>query len=678
MRGYGADAGDDLRDSQPMSKRKSFTYLILLALLVNAAGMLPVLDSPYLGDDSWLESTLRGTVLLSKTSLGEICRRTVIDYVNGGRWYPLMVYYYPVFYYLDQHLYKAFAVILVLVNVLLFGWFVRILTSSRWVGLLSMLLPPLFLQLRIYHDPILAYYYLMQVEFSAILLSLIAFIKYLRTSRVLFMALSLTAFGVCLLTYEAFHAFWIAHFAVALVHFRKADIRRVLKTAGPFFALAVLNVSVTLVIRSLFGPSYEGISLNLSPTAWAATFAKQVFAAIPLTYFLSTDALTHAWEHARMYFFNDLLILCAGWAILWCLTSESAFDAERSESDSAVRSLVLLGICFWLLPAVLISFSGKYQRELKWGIGYLPVYVSSYGTAMLILASVVAAYRAASLLGSVAGRIVMVAFAVTGVVVGGITYNSNRMVVQRYNYVEHYHRALVRDAMRDGLMSAVPEGSFIVSSAPVRSWNTPAFLRMHSGLTLQLVTPAGFPPDEHLGNMRVEEAFSGYKVAGRDGIYDFGAAPRGMDRAAFLGYDVQFRGLDGPIVVRLAGRDAAGSTREAFFVKYEALFRGMGYAVLGRIVAMKADNSDVYAAAANTIRIYVGIPVGYPYRNISITGNRIDRKTLEPTGPFHLTEKELNLISSGPRGKLFEIPSSCMKHDIDPKSILATLSLMDQ
>ncbi len=659
-----------------MSQTRSFTYLILLAVLLNAANMIPVLDSPYLGDDSWLESTLRGTVLLSNTSIGQICWSTVKDYVSGGRWYPLMVYYYPVFYYLDQHLYKAFAVIFVLMNVVLFGWFVRVLTSSRWVGLLSMLLPPLFLQLRIYHDPILAYYYLMQLEFTAILLSLIAFIKYLRTSRVMLLVLSLAAYGACLLTYEAFLAFWIAHFAVALVHFGKADLRRILKTAGPFCALAVANLAITLIVRSLFGTSYEGISLNPSPTAWAATFAKQVYSAIPLSYFFSTDAFSQSWEYARTYFFNDLVVLCVGWTILWCFTSETAFEAKRSESDTAVRALLLLGICFWLLPGVLISFSGKYQKELTWGLGYLPVYVSSYGTAMLVLAAIVAAYRFAERFRGSARRITVAAIALTGVVMCGITYNSNRMVIQRYNYVEHYHRALIRDAMRGGLMSGVPNGSFMVSSLPILSWDTPAFYRMHSGLTLQVVTPTGFPPDEHLGNMRLEQAFSGYKVAGQEKAYDFVTSPGGSGGSRFLGYTVQFRGLDGPIVVRSAARQQDIPDREAFFVKYEAHFRGMGYAVLGRIVAMKADNSDVYTAASSTVRIYVGIPIGYPYRNISVTGNWIDRQTLKPTGPFHFTEKDLDLISSGPRGKLFEIPTSRMQHDIDPKSILATLSLM--
>lgn len=587
-----------------------------------------------------------------------------------------MVYYYPVFYYLDQHLYKALAVVFVLGNVLLFGWFVRALTSSRWVALLAMLLPPLFLQLRIYHDPILAYYYLMQLEFSAILISSIAFIKYLRTERIGFLILSLAAYGACLLTYEAFHAFWLTHFAVALVHFGKRDLRRILKTAGPFLALAVLNVCITVAIRAVFGPNYEGISLNPSPAAWAATFAKQVFAALPLSYFLSTDALADSWQHARMYFFNDLVVVCVAWVILWCFASETAFDGEHAESDSAVGALLLLGSLFWLLPGVLVSFSGKYQRELTWGLGYLPVYVSSFGTAMLVLAAIVAAYRAVERFNGFGRQIVVVSFALTGVIVCGITYNSNRMVIQRYNYVEHYHRALIRDAMRGGLMSSVPDGSYLVASQPIHSWDTPAFYRMHSGLTLQIVTPTGFPPDEHLGNIRVEHAFPEWRVAGTDNVYDFVTSPVGRDRSTFQGYTVQFRGLDGPIVVRLAGRQAHSETREAFFVKYEAHFQGMGYAVLGRIAAMKADNSDVYAAASSAIRIYVGIPIGYPYGNISVTGEWIDRKTLRPTGSFHFTEKELQLISSGPRGKLFEIPASRMKHDIDPKSILATLSLM--
>jgi hypothetical protein len=196
---------------------------------------------------------------------------------------------------------------------------------------------------------------------------------------------------------------------------------------------------------------------------------------------------------------------------------------------------------------------------------------------------------------------------------------------------------------------------------------------MHSGATLQVVTPCGFPPDEHLGNLRVSAAFGGYRVPGTSDRYCFtrdGENPG----ASFAGYVTSFKGLEGPIVTRIVAPANPTTRRDTFFLKYDSPVKGVGYAVLGHLAEMKADDNGVSSSAADRIRIYVGNPVGYPYGTIWITGNWIDKETLSPSGQFRFTERNMRVISSSSHGRLFELPPSLFQHAIDPESVIVAFT----
>ena len=659
-----------------MPGKKLYWYIASLVVLVNLISLLPLVHSPYLGDDSWCESTLPGLLLLSKMSLPDLCWNTVKDYVHSGRWYPLMIYYYPVFCFLNEYLYKCAEVLFVLANIGLFAYFVRLMTSSASLGLMAALLPPLFIQFRCYHDPIMSYYFLMQVEFSLILTSLILLTFYLRKSRAMFLTLSLTAWTCCLLVYEAFYAFWMMHAVVAYLHFGKGSLKRVIKITLPFFLLAVSNMLITLYVRAEFAPRYPGINLNFSISAWFLAFLKQASAALPLSYFISVETLSYWAEVARAYFATDLVIMCIAWAILWCLISDNFLERNGDRDKSTVKALVLLGTGFWLLPALLVTLSAKYQQELKWGLGYLPVYVSGFGVMMLVLALIMIIYRAVQRSYPRLRTATMVAAAALGVFVAGINYNSNRMVIQKYNFCEHYHRKLIENALHGDLMRFVPEGSYVICGAPVRSWDTPAFFRMHSGLTLQVAQLAGFSPDRELGNLSIKDAFSSYLKQGYLDRYDFTKLNNPYN--CFAGYKAQFVGVEGPILRRVVTSDPGDLSRQVFYLRYEAKFDGAGYAVLGRATDLQADNEKISGIVADKLWVYVAIPVGYPYREICFSGTWIDRKTLIPCGTLRLTEKDLREISSNSHGKLFELPIAFDHKRVDPKSITANLTVTDE
>jgi hypothetical protein len=71
----------------------------------------------------------------------------------------------------------------------------------------------------------------------------------------------------------------------------------------------------------------------------------------------------------------------------------------------------------------------------------------------------------------------------------------------------------------------------------------------------------------------------------------------------------------------------------------------------------------------------VGIPPGYPYCDIVVSGNWIDEQTLLPAGSFQFHEKDLKLVSEDETGKVLEIPTTRLTGLIDPKSVTMGLSL---
>jgi hypothetical protein len=658
-----------------MSRKNLFVGLVVLVALVNVVNLLPLLNSPYLGDDAWCESTLKGLVELSGIPLPQLCWQVVVDYMRDGRWYPAIVYYYPVFYYLDRYLYKVATLLFILSNIGLFGYFVYLSTSSRSAALIATLLPPVFFQLRFYHDPMLSYYFLMQVEFLLIVQSLVFFTLYLRKDASRYLLASLATFALSMLVYEAFYGFWVMHGAIAYFHFGRSNVRRVARAVSPFILLFVLNAVLIVLLRSASVVHYEGIRLGFDFGDWGMAFLKQVVAAIPLSYYLLTGAFNNTLEYARMYFANDVFNVFCLCSIAWVFAGLFCSGARRGDGSVNLAPLVVLGIGFWILPAPVVTLSAKYQRELTWGLGYLPVYVSCFGLMMLVTFAVMQVYVGLEGMGNRLRFGLLTVIGAIVCVVGAINYNNNRIVIQAYNFGEHYHRELIEQALEGGLMQGVPDGSHLFCGSPIRSWDSPAFFKMHSGLALQVTKPDGSSLDAHLGVTRPEKAFAAYLVPGSPHTYRFSGYGNGQCNR--LSYRAAFEGFEGPVLAAVESPSGGANARQAFFLKYEAHGQGLGYAVLGRLVSLKADNRNVSALASDRIYMYVGIPLGYPYASICVAGTWADRDFVRPSRSFQITEKDLELVQSDTHGRLYKLPRSKMPRDADPRSIVVTMTAGD-
>ena len=352
-----------------MSRKRLRSYLIVLSILVNLVNLLPVIQSPFLGDDAWRESCISGVASLTNTNLGEISWSVTKDFIRDGRWYPLVVYYYAAFYYLDRVYYKTVEVGLILVNIILLGYLVQLITDRKSFFLITLLVAPLFFQFRFYHDPILSYYYLMQLEFLLLVSSLIFFLWFLRNFVRLNLILSVISFTIALLIYEAFYSFCVMYPLVAYTQLGASHKKRIIGLSAPFFLVALVNVGITLLIRTHFHTSYEGTTLSLEFWPWFTAFLKQVFAAVPLTHFFLFGLYNQMLNHVREHFLNQVLVILALWMVLWVFVWDYACRQESAISRKYVMHLGILGLGFWIFPAILVTLSSKYQTRAEMGFG---------------------------------------------------------------------------------------------------------------------------------------------------------------------------------------------------------------------------------------------------------------------------------------------------------------------
>lgn len=651
-----------------MRLRSASLWLLLLVITVNAIALAPVLKSPYLGDDSWRESTLSGIARLTGTDLLSLSWNTVEDFTRSGRWYPLVIYYYPIFYYLDHFQYKFLIVCLVLLNVLLFGWLARSITSSTGWGLAAMALSPFVVQLRFYHDPVMSYYGLMQIEFALLVLSIGWFLSYLRGASRVVLVGSIVCYAACLLIYEAFYLFWLVHVLVALVYFGWQRVRDVARTSAPFFLVTLANGLIAAFVRTTNSVYYEGVDARFAPVDWVRTSAEQVFSAVPFSYVLASDAIRNAREAAVVPSAWSALVVGAIWIGVWWFVWRRANAEESGGPASRARVLLLVGLAFWVLPAPIVALSAKYQKELTWGLGYLPAYVSGFGVIMVALAGL---WSVSPWLGKSTtplSRVAAVGVTVIGGVLCGLNYANNWTVADRYNFVEHRPRKLIEDALAAGLLRSVPDGSVLVCDEPLRGWDNPAFFCQHTGLTLQVVKQPGFWFDPELGNSTISSALRGF-VQRAPGIYDF-SAPENSG-SVFAGYKIRFEGRGWPLLSPVTAPPEVNKERSVFLLSYRVGSDGAGIAVLARLAALKADEDRLVAASADRVWIYVARSEKRAGESACVVTGSWNDGAFSDFGSFTFPERQLKLLASKETGRLFVIPEQLMKHRVDPRSIAA-------
>lgn len=428
-------------------------YISLLSITIAIAVLSPIAWSGLYSDDT-INGSLAGAVGLSGQTL------PLFTWENSWAWIHRQGRIFPVglgvifasFYYLgpDPLPLKLLHLGLTLLAVALAALLVARLSGSKRVGLLVLLLTPLLFQARAMHDPLTTFIPLAPTLLILLFGQALALDAYWRNGRRGALVVAMLLFTAALLTYELALAWVPVLGVIALRHWH--GVRNAALRLAPFMVILAAYLLAASVVRT--GRVYEGIAVGTFD-AWPRSFAINLIAGLPFSYRVLDPQGLFAANPERFDPTGPFMVAAAGlgglFVLAWILLARAA------ERPAPLASVILIGVCLWLMPAAIFAASARYQGELNYfGAAHLQSVVETFGVAILI------ACAATKLIENT--RAGAVAFCVVGCFLPGLSLWHTRAVVRhedaRFASVER--EQFIR-ALRGGVLNPVPDGATIVA-----------------------------------------------------------------------------------------------------------------------------------------------------------------------------------------------------------------------
>jgi len=368
-----------LGTDQKRTPRKREHTILALSLLFVLFSLIILYKVPYNADDA-INCITGGVIKYEGISVWDLTLRLLKIWIDSGRFYPLAFYSYSLFTVLPTlFAYRTFLVILNLLVISSFGWLIYKLSRSVQTASFAILIVPAFIQFRVYNDPVLAFHGMLQFVMLYLIWAILLQLYAIEKGKVLPLIFSSLLYACCILTYEISYAFILIFILTAII-FGKGK-QRVL-AAIPHFVVTGIIILYTFYLRSRALGAYSGTSFSLDLAKIVKTYFKQLSAGFPLSYWLLTKPPY----------------------LLYTITGIMGKITARDIFLTVMLFVILLG-CFWLLPRkarapglflygsllcllppAILSLSERYQGEVLFGFGYLPVYVQYFGTVLLAVA----------------------------------------------------------------------------------------------------------------------------------------------------------------------------------------------------------------------------------------------------------------------------------------------------
>lgn len=458
-------------DLKNLLKHRMVDFLILSGIIVYVwYALFPLLQTGYFADDA-LNVTAPADAELKGLNVFQL---TWIIWYTGwfktmGRLFPLAFYVYSAFAVLKPLIvYKSATLMVILLDIVAFGYFVKLVTDSKYLAYALMLSICTFFQFRIWYEPLLSFHFMMPLVLLEILASLILYHKFIRNNKKSYLAIAVFSYLLALLTYEISYFLCVLHVVVSLfclseqkTGFRLRHLWNAVKQAKFFILSTVALVILSAYFRSasIFdkGGAY---TITFTPLLFLKTFYIQIIGSFPLSYFFFNRNVFNFTELVRWLQPGDLIIAGGFGYFLYRLTC-------RIGEKINIRCLLYLGLSLMVLPAVLISLSPKHQVT-PLGAAYLQVYLQYFGAELLVAAFLLLIKRSlVSFRKKYLPRLAWLFMVFVVSCVGLINLLCNRYVVDRMDAIGHYQMVVIEKALKNGLLDDIPDSSMILTGS---SW----------------------------------------------------------------------------------------------------------------------------------------------------------------------------------------------------------------
>ena len=454
-------------------KSGSETLSFLLVVLISLS---PFALNGWWFDDTAISSTY-WEVQIRGISLLQFLWETILSWANiNGRLAPLaLVQIYSLHYWIhDVHVYRFCHILLVLIHISTFVWLLRKLKLDwNFIGLWLILLMGVF-QARNFHDPIASYGFFLQTQGIFLTLAIVSLLTWRESLSNKWLILSSVLALTALLMYEINLVFYPIALGLLLIapHSTQLKIRALVTLCIPLIPYALL----TIYLRNTTDINYPGVKVG-STDLMLATYGKQFLAAFPgVFYFLQWKT-----EFPFIRLFSSFISSPLAWILLLASLYSTFRCVWANKLNIEILSLKnselsIIALCLIFITPVFIAISSKYQLALTWGTGYLPVYYSYFGVALVL----------AALFSSATECFVSLRLPVVIVVAILITANFlvNRNVIDKMDEVHFEPQKSLAQALESGLLDKLHDGDSLKFESPVYQFMDRAFVYRHSGRKL--------------------------------------------------------------------------------------------------------------------------------------------------------------------------------------------------
>ena len=291
---------------------------------------------------------------------------------------------YPLFYlFSDLQSLRLAQCVTVVLNIGLFSYILFYLGFKRNIILMWAILFVGLFQISDPLDPIAAFAFHYQILAIQLFLPLILLLKWSRDRKRKYLIFAMILWFWSMMYYEinVIFLFIAAAFVLKNSQERRATLQNLFIVAVPVFAYGILNY----YFRShAANASYQGSNFGQA-NLFLSAYLKQLSSSFPLSYYLAQGNKTTG----LLDLLNIGLHSKLAWAIfvLGAIVSYKTTNVIKDELSSvkAKFEISVISIAMLLLSPILPAISSRYQLEVGWGHGTLPVYYQYFGASLFLL-----------------------------------------------------------------------------------------------------------------------------------------------------------------------------------------------------------------------------------------------------------------------------------------------------
>lgn len=479
---YPTSTNNTLNKQIPKKIKKFLIWEIFVLTLILSIASYPIWQAGFFGDDAY-NSWLHGKLLISnQTPVSYICTEIKGWSLKVGRLCPLalIVTMLPWLVFYKLVVYRIYHWITLILSLLFCSALIWKISKQTRAAILFLGILPLFWSITSYASSLTSYAPLLPVTTIFITGAIYLFINYTKTNKNSYLFGSALLYACALLTYEI-SILLLVTLTFLAPHYYK-NIKKTIVVLIPFALTTLAYVLVCYFLRRLGNPNiYDGVAFG-EPSLFWITYLKQFVSAIPLSHFLFDP--DHVFKLNSLLFNAyknpTLLTLCI---FLFFSTVTFIYHLTDFRIDkNNLYPLLCIGLTFQFIPPVFMAISYKYQHNLMFGNGYIPVYVQYIGLAFIFIALVM--YIRPHLKSNYwhSFRMALSLLVSSGIV---LAFLVNHLVVAQINQVVKYPRNLFENAVNQKLLQGLPPSS-VVMKDNLNIWDTAGFIAQTSGIKIKI------------------------------------------------------------------------------------------------------------------------------------------------------------------------------------------------